>query len=385
MYDTVVLELKNNQFKVMKEEYFDGKSVKRIAGRFLVERNFPKKLLESYKKQGIYFPIVEIAHLEQKRNGEFSKTRCLEIQVSLPKVVCGTNFFEVDIIFLPAICSSIVKKLEEIGVITSEYEIRKAIIKKIDFSKVIFLPIYFGLEQEIIRHLGFYDYKYRSEFTMREFGNWNSGIFIKFNNRTQAYTIYGKLSEIIANGYTLIEQQMIPFLQSGTNKKVALKFELSLKNKQSVEAFLRRRITGKNKDFTLEDVLNEELAKNALLEVFNKVFNPKSAIIYSLSQMQDNQLESHFRSQRLSYKEREKLFYAVSQIRRVGLKSFRENFIKEFSQSTYRRVSEELELITGKLGGISDNNSNLIDFLRQEHEKFELYKIPIYDNIVNHC
>jgi len=369
----------------MKAEYLDGKSIKTIAGRFSVERSFPKKLLESYKKQGIYFPIVEVVFRKERRNGESRRINCLEIQVSLPKVVCGTNFFEVDIIFLHAICSSIVQKLWELGIETSEYEIRKAIIKKIDFSKVILLPIYFGIEQEIIRNLVFYDYKYRSEFTYRDFGIWDGGIFIKFKNRTQAYTIYGKTSEIIANGYTINERKIASYLLSGASKKSILKFELSLKNKQSVEAFLRRRIVGKDKGFTLEDVLSEDLAKNALLEVFNKVFNPRSVVIYSLSQMQDNEIESYFRSRGLSYKEKERISYAVNQIRRIGLKSFRENFIKEFSQSTYGRINKELELITCKLGRINDRNSNLIDFLRQEHQKFELYKIPIYDNIVNHC
>jgi hypothetical protein len=375
MIDTVVIILSNNQFKIMKIEYFDGKSYKTIAGRFSVERIFPKKLLESYKKQGIYFPIVEIVYRKERRNGEPREIRCLEIQVSLPKVVCGTNFFEIDIIFLPAICSSIVKKLGELGVVTSEYEIRKAIIKKVDFSKVIFVPIYFGIEQEIIKRMAFFDYKYRSEFTLRDFGKWDSGIFIKFVNRTQTYTIYGKSSEIIANGYTAIEQKIASFLLNETQKKNVLKFELSLRNKQSVEAFLRRRIAGKDKDFTLEDVLNEELAKNVLSEVFNKVFNPESVIIYSLSEMQDNELESYFRSRGLSYKERAMTSYAVSSIRRIGLKSFRENFIKEFSYSTYSRMNKELELITDKLGNISDKNSNIIDFLRKEHQKFELYKI----------
>jgi hypothetical protein len=153
-----------------------------------------------------------------------------------------------------------------------------------------------------------------------------------------------------------------------------LKFELSLHRKDSLEAVLRRRIKNKKKDFTLEDILNTDLAKGILLDAFDEVFNNTFLGLISLSEMQDNELRAYLESSGLSIKKQESLYYWVRMATNFGVAGVWGHIRQNYNGGSIDRKRKEISLILAELGEIRGIMPNLVGFLRQELNRFEIIK-----------
>ena len=197
---------------------------------------------------------------------------------------------------------------------------------------------------------------------------------MRFGNTTRHFTVYDKFGEILDEGYTKEEQRIIQLLKEGKLKRNALKFELSLHRKDSLEAVLRRRIKNKKKDFTLEDVLNIDLAKGILLDDFDKVFNDTFLGLISLSEMQDSELRAYLESSGLSIKKQESLYYWVRMATNFGVAGAWGHIRQKYSGGSIDRKRKEISLMLAEVGEIRGAMPNLIGFLRQELNRFEIIK-----------
>ncbi len=370
-----MLLLKSDQFKIKDSSHFTGKETKQIHGKYSSSSKFSNRSAMS-KKDGVYFPrIILPERVEKKVDGTKWKVKTLEIQVSLPKLIHKTNVFEIDGSDYNAINIRLAQCLEEVGIATSSEQLRKAVVKRVDFSKVIRLPTYLGVARQVIRSLANFNYKPNSDFTLKEYNDASEGIALKFWNYTQGYVIYDKFSEVIGNGYTLFELDLVRLINEGKLKKNVIKFELSLQRKQSLEAVLRRHIPNKKKDFTLFDVLaNKEIAKTVLLEVFDKVFNPTNTAIITLAEMQENRIEQYLADKNLGLKQQALLFYLVNKATKIGELGLWEDLRVKVKGGSFDRYKREVGKILEDLGQIDGNTPNLINYLRKQHQKFEIIR-----------
>ncbi len=299
----------------------------------------------------------------------------LEIQVSLPKLVHGTSLFDVDRNDLGVIFEKLLFFLDDFGVDTTKTELEKGIVRRADFSKVFKLPDYLGRANEVVRVLAQFDYKPQSDFRRRDYCIGNEGIANKFWNTTQGYVVYDKFAEILSEGFTKQEMKLKELYQQGKFKRNALRFELSLQRKDSFEAVVNRRIkTGKKKDFYLEEILNEDLARDILCDAFEKVFNNLAVGLISLSQMEDNKLWAYLEDSGLSQIKQEKLYYWVRMATKSGIAGTWEQMKLKLKGGSVSQRKKEVALALQELGTISGNVPNLMDFLRAEHKKFEIIK-----------
>lgn len=371
MIDSVVLQLETSQFILRSNNQMDGKSIKNGKG-YSVVTEFCRAFAKNQKKLGFYFPMVNIA---KRKSGKSETKRVLEVQASLPKLIYGTNLFEIDKTDLKEICERIVSCLDKIGISTSIKEIEQAVLKRVDFSKVIRLPEYLGTAGEVIKSLFWLNYKPRSDFTYRDFYTGGKGVLIKFINSTQGYAIYDKISEILNNGYTNKERWLIDCYRKNERKRNALRFELSLERKGSLDAVLRRRFNGdKKKDFYLEDILNKKMVRDILLDTFDKVFSKVAIGLITLSEMEDNRLRVYLENSGMGMSKQIKLYYWVSMTTRNGVNGAWEHLNSKYSGNSITRVKKEIALALQELGRISGNTPNLMAFLRKEHENFEIIK-----------
>ena len=120
----------------------------------------------------------------------------------------GANLFDVDGDNLDTIFQKLLFFLDDLGVDTTKEDLRKAIVRRADFSKIIKLPDYLGKADEVIRLLAQFNYKLQSEFRLSEYSEGNEGISIKFYNSTQGYAIYDKFGEILSQGFTKQEMTL---------------------------------------------------------------------------------------------------------------------------------------------------------------------------------
>ncbi|MBD3282349.1 MAG: hypothetical protein GF387_01955 [Candidatus Portnoybacteria bacterium] len=372
MIDSITFQLSEGQFEMKKYNKLDGLRTQRGKG-FLVSSQYCEQYAKEKKKEGIYFPVITFAKRKAIRD-DFKEV--LEIQFSLPKLIYGTNLFEVDINDLNKIYENLLSKLDEIGIKTSSEKLEKAILKKVDFSKVIKLPDYLGTADFVINKLLMFNYKFRSQFKIKEYSN-GKGVCLSFYNTSQRYTIYDKFGEIYNLGYTNIEKKLTNDLKEGIKRKNALKFELSIQRKDSLEALLRRRINDKEKDFLLKDILKNELARDVLLDIFNEVFGQPALGLVCLSEMEENRLLAYLDKTKLTLAKQHKLYYWSRMTTKFGIAGTWEQLRLKCKGGSFATNKKEIALIIQELGKIDGYVPNLIEFLRAEHNTFNIIKPQI--------
>lgn len=365
MIDTIVLQLNSNQFNLRNDNKFDGATTQRQRG-FVANTQYCKEYAEEQKKKGSYFPKI----IQSRRKSK----NVLEIQVSLPKLIYGTNLFEIDNGNKSGIYKGILNSLDEMGVDVFINDLKKAIVKKVDFSKNIKLPDYFGNVRQVIKKLSCFNYKPRSDFTLRDYCDGSEGASLKFYNYSQGYVVYDKLSEIVGRGYTEVEKELVELIKEQKLKRNVIRFELSLQKKQSLEMVLKRFIEGKQKNFTLDDVLNKNLSRDVLLETFDKIYDPTSIALVTLGEMSENKLERYLRTKNLTFKKCTLLFYLVNKCAKIGVIGLLDELKYDLKGGSFCRVKKEILEIVKELGEIAEPSHNLVRFLREEHSKFKLFK-----------
>ena len=371
MVDSVVLQLNSDQFKLREHNRFnEGKN--QLGRGFSVNTRYCNEHTKSWKKKGLYCPMF---NLPTRKKGNDEPQEVLESQFSITKLLLGTNVFDTDESDLESIYKKQFSFLDDFGVDTSIENLRKQVVRRVDFSKVIRLPDYLGEADEVIKILQLFNYKLQSEFRVREYSSGSEGIAVKFLNDTQGYAIYDKMGEIISEGFTKQELKFKEMYMQGKQRRNALKFELSLQRKDSLEAVVRRRLKiDKKKDFYLSDILNRDLARGILLDKFNSVFNNVSVGLITLSQMEENRLYAYLGASNLSQIKQEKLFYWVRMATTFGIAGTWERLKVKYKGGSITRCKKEIALALQELGQLSGNVPNLIEFLRTEHEKFEIIK-----------
>ncbi len=369
MVDSIYWQLKKEQFRAKDLRAFDGAGTKQLKG-FSGKTLFCRQYASNLKKRGVYFPVLEIA---TQKKGYSLSPEVLNIQASLGKILYGSNAFEPDSDDAPAIYEKAVKLLGMAGILTSANELKQAIIRKADFSKIAILPTYLGLADQIILKLLSFNYKPSSKFDYMQYGE-GQGCFIRFGNSTQRYSIYDKIGEIYAKGYTKTEKTIIKSVELGETSRSALKFELGYLRKDSFEKAMRTRIKDKKKDFYLEDILKPEISKAILLKAFDEVFESVAVGLITLSEMEENKLWAYLEKSGLTKLKQIQLFYWVRMATKNGIAGTWEEIKRKYKGGSVVRKKQEISLALQELGTITGNTPNLIDFLRAEQERFEIIK-----------
>jgi hypothetical protein len=369
MIDSVVLQLECKEEQIT-DQFFSGQQTKQPSHTVSIQKVFSLKHKE-FKKKGLYYPIISA--YKRIINGREEGVK-LEIQVSLPKLLYCTNLWEIKPNDLEAVCQALHRCLVQTGVDIPLEVITKAILKRVDFSKIVRIPAMYGTAKQVTKKLSVFDYKQCSDFKFREYGDFSDGAAMKFYNDTQGYVVYDKISEIWGNGYTLQEQEIIKWYQETKQRRDVLRFEVSLERKQSMEAVLRRFIPNKKKDFILADIMSDcEVSKQVLLETFNKVFNKDYLPLITLAEMRENSFEAFLRDNDLPLAEHYKLYYWVNMMGKYGLRATLDYMKEKMPKTSFKRFKDCLIGIVEKLPKIEGEIPSLVSYLRKKHEEFELF------------
>jgi hypothetical protein len=368
MVDSIVWKLGKEQFTISSKWAFDGESSKGLTGKFSTASLFVNGYAKAQKKKGLYFP-----HIEMKQDKKGGEIKGLEIQASLPRLDFGSSIFEVDESRLDPIYKKTIKCLEEVGIITSKEELERAVIKRADFCKNIIIPPYFGTAKQVIRRLEGFNYKQSSGFKHWENMDNEEGVKINFYNTSQGYVIYDKVSEIKSNGYTILEEQLKEAIKEGKLKSNIIRFELSFHKPATFEACLRKHLKAKNKHFTLRDILNNDLAKNILIEAFDKVYQPSFILTIALSEMKENELEDFLTSKNLPVRDQAFMQFWVNKAIKIGIQQALEELRSRTSSSSYniyrKEINKTLEEFN-KEEPIIGYVTSITGYLREEHKRF---------------
>ena len=379
MIDSVVLKIKDF-ILFAPDEHFKGMKARALKGKFGIFGKFYTRYTDypqKMKKQDKYFPQVSVMYNYRKikgGKGEFNKDRFLLIQVSMPKLLFGVSLFDVSEKMLDLFVAVLIDRMKEINVELQPKAVKNAIVTRVDYSKILKIAQSYGRTAKIIKELANYDYKYRSEFTRKDFHHDDKeGSYIKFYNPSQSLTIYDKFEEISINGTTKLEQEIRKQYKAKGFKKGALRIELSLQTKQIVDLTLRKFSDTKKKDFTLEDVLKTEISKALLLKKYEEVYLKGFNGLMYLQKLKDTEIYKNLKANIPNLKDRALLYLLVHRVKQVGLKGTIEEVKKEFSPATVSRYKKHVEALL-KSASAKKDKVNVISYLHNKLKRFT----PVY-------
>lgn len=134
--DTISLELRRDKFEIVKPELFEPNAsyvLKNLRDNRPAVQNMSSedKLWKRYK------PQLALKNVFCDNN---HKEPVLYVSFSAPKLLYGDNLHEVTDDDFASIVAILLQKLEQMGVITTEYAIRTALVRHIHYCKNIILP-----------------------------------------------------------------------------------------------------------------------------------------------------------------------------------------------------------------------------------------------------
>lgn len=372
MIDSVTLRLP--YFIIYSDEFFTKAQHQELRGEFGVFGVYTTRYTTYAKRcaaEGRYFPQIHILERTRKtRHGMIPASKNLIVQVSLPKLVFGTNIFDMDERLLPLAAQKLVSLLSEIKIGVTIEEILNGIVTRIDYSKIIQVSPSFGTTDRILRSLAPYDIKQSSDFNRSHYHDGRDGFYMKFYNSSQGFVIYDKFDEIVTNGKTKLEQEIARKYKAGKWTKGALRIELSLQKKQTVDATLKQFSDAYNKGFTLRDVARTSIAKACLLRTFEDVYVKNFNRLVRLGGLKDTELLQIIEEHAPDFRERAILYYLAHRIRDHGLKPTIEDMKRNASPATIGRYKRLAEKILGE----AEAKKDVVNPISYLHRKLTAFR-----------
>lgn len=371
MIDSITLKIQGDSFMIKDTTFFDGFNTTSIVNQFSSHCWYPRSLNKSCKKQGLYFPTINV--ISKKFYADIKNVDTLTIQLSLPKLLYGTNLYKIHTKDLDTLCNKIKDVCNKTGIFVTPKSIRNAIVTRIDYSHIIEIPRHFNSADTVIHQLSKYNCKSRFEWQNRKHSQKSGNAYIKFYNMQQSYTIYNKTAEILNNNHTLEEKEIVKQIKSKKIRNNLLKFETSFHTKQSCDRIHHKYNKTKKCNFTFHEVINnmENVGSRVLLNNFEKVFTNNLAIFIPLSDMQENEIDYLFNKLDMKFSVRTKLYYIVNMLTKNGMHITEHKLKKEMSASTYNKTMKEAKQLFKLLPLDSNQQPHLLDFLQEKHDFYK--------------
>ncbi len=373
MIDSVVLKIKD--FTIYSDEYFSKTKYQEFGGKFGIVGRHKTRFTDyasKAKTEGRYFPQVSIMYdqrLIKGSGGKFTDEKRLLVQVSLPKLIYGISIFDIDNRFLPLIASKLKDVLAEIKIGVSEQAISMAIVHRIDYSKMLKISPSYGSTAAIIRALSEHDRKQSSDFNKVSYHHGKDGFYLKFFNSSQGFVIYDKLEEICANGSTLVEREIRQRYAQGKFQRGALRMELSLQLKQTVEATLRKYYPNKKKDFTLGEALRTDISQAVLLRSFEQIYIQGYGGLVYLGGLKDAELYNVIKASVRGFGQQGALYLLAHRVRKLGLKRATDELRDAIGRSSTNRYRKLVEVVLLDAKASKDK-VNVLAYLHQKLKTF---------------
>lgn len=374
MIDSVTIHISN--YILYSAEFFTKEEHKTLKGEYGIFGGYTTRYTtypQQCKAEGRYFPQVHI--VERYRRGKMGMVpvkRILAVQVSLPKLIFGSSIFDMDETLLSVAVQKIVDALGEIKIGVKPEDVLEAVVVRVDYSKILKISASYGKTSRILKALMPYDMKQSSDFNRRDYHDGRDGFYLKFYNSSRGFVIYDKFDEILTNGKTKLEQEIAREYKAGTWTSGALRIELSLQKKQTVDAVLRRLLKSetRKKDFTLRDAVNKNVAKAILIETFDAVYVTYFNRLIQLGNLKNTELLHLIGEHAPDFRDRAVLYYLAHRVREQGLKQAMEELKRDTSTATVGRYKRAIETILSKVEAKKDN-VDAIPYLRRKLAEFQ--------------
>jgi hypothetical protein len=359
MIDTIVLTIDENSFKIVEHDKFSPSTeglyspsgYYRLGGRanFSCIQNPTSKELRS----GIYKPRLTVTkRFDKHRNFEIT----LKIEFSIPKLLFGNNFDELEDDDFTLVISKLKQSLRDMGVIVSEPVLMNTQVSAIHFSKNIPLVDY-TTPYTYLERLAKINLNLRLDLNQTDFRN--EGHSLKFRANSFEVAFYDKMKDLSkAKISEKRAEESENAIQLNLFKEVeirkpfeVLRLEVRLNRRQKLRQVLKG--VGIGIEPTFQALFKREIAQKVLLEYMTRIersFPPILLCDYKDAKtFLSNSLISNERTGRAGLRKALWMLGARVIIEEVGVREFRE-IMRKYGRANWYRLNKDMAAI-GKVSG----------------------------------
>lgn len=368
MLDTVVIKLRHPAFRVTDPNFFTpalaiperGTGFSYQYGRHRYVKYVQNPTGED-KRSEIYKPNLT-AYQRSEADGSVYD---LHIKFSVPKLLFNQSVQEVDDSHFNRVVEKLHFRLGRMGIETTIDALRGAIVVEVHFGKNILLPEPITV-LDAMSVLARADLGKGKRINVRHFDD--NGEALYFFASSAQYVFYDKIRETLAaqrksaeKDQFRPEKNMIKQVERNDLPEI-LRFEIRFTKQQSVDAFLSGVLERKVKGVTFEDIFKKDLCQKALLYAWNDIVGrPTNQLAFKHETPIDEIFQTIIKNQDWSKKKSAhtlnsalaNLAYHLL-IQECGVKKVRNRIEKNWTDRTWKRLSEKASVLAPHLKDIPE-------------------------------
>lgn len=349
MIDTIILVLKQHMFAILDHQKFSPSTeglynrseYYRLGGRsnMVCKQNpTPTEL-----KKGIYKPRLT-ATKRINRDHIFEIT--LKIELSLPKLLFGNNFDELQDNDFNLILSRLKQTLREMGVYVYEDYLINAPVSGIHYSKNIPLTDY-STPYAYLSMINKANINQRLDFNQTDFRN--EGHSLKYRANSFEVAFYDKLKDLDkARTSEKRAEEKDNAIQLNLFEKILIKkpfevlrMEVRLNKKQKLTQILRQ--IGITDEPTFKNLFNKDIAQKVLLYYLDEIEAGYPLLLgYDSSDPKDFLAQFLINNPKVGFKQAIQMLGLRVLFDKVGIREFRE-ITKRFSKTRWYQLNKEMK------------------------------------------
>ena len=277
MIDTIVLTLKQSMFTIMDHDKFspstkglyDSSNYYRLGGRS--NMTCVQNPTSSELKNGIYKPRLTVT---KRMNSDHNFEITLKIELSLPKLIFGNNFDELEDNDFDLVVSTLKQKLREMGVYLLENRLINAPVSNINYSKNIPLTDY-STPYTYLEMMSKININQRLDLNQTDFRN--EGHSLKYRANSFEVVFYDKLKDLSKAKISEKRAEekdnaiQLNLFETVEIKKPfeVLRMEIRLNKKQKLIQILKK--VGIEQEPTFQLLFSKEIAQKVLIYYLNEI------------------------------------------------------------------------------------------------------------------
>ncbi len=339
-----------------------------IKLRSSVRKGLTKRIYYPDKEQIRKFGYLpRVTEIDAVRKGGYSTF--IKVEFSIPKLLYGNNFDEVEESDFGEICWKLKEALRNMGIyVVNVKEIINAQVSTIHYSKNIVLTDY-STPYSILKEVAKVNVSKLLDFNQSDFKN--GGHAVKFHSNDFEVIFYDKLKDLQQaklSDKRAIEQDnqlQLRLFDSLEMKKPfeVLRLEIRLGNRKKIKRYT------KVEDLTFVNLFRAETSKRTLLETLDKIEN-SYPIVPNEQTNEEFYAELITKNPKLIYQKSLAFFGATMLINDIGVRRFREITAK-FGYKSWYRLNQEIK-------NVKITKVNPFKYIREEIDKFETIRLENY-------
>jgi hypothetical protein len=345
MIDTIVLTLKPNLFAITDHDKFDP-STKGLfeapyyrLGRRANFACFQNPSKEELKK-GIYKPRLTVT----RRMGQNAFITTLKIEFSIPKLLFGNNFDEVEESHFAEVISILQEKLREMGVLVFRNILENAPVSAVHYSKNITLTDY-STPYGILKELAKIDLNQKLDLNQTDFRN--EGHSLKFRANSFEIALYDKRKDLqkakISEKRAIERDNVLQFELFDQWKPKApfevLRMEIRLNQRVKIKQILEKLHI--KSDLTFSSLFNQATAQKVLLFYLTQMKSSYTLLTHRPKSIKDFIADFKINNPKTKIRKMLQMLALKKAIEEMGVREFREA-TKPYGRHNWDRLKNDL-------------------------------------------